>query len=78
MAIDDDEFVERVVHATLRQVEVTELAEQTFGDAEKAREWLLRPLYELSGRTPLDVAQTDAGARFIKTILGKIAWGAAD
>ena len=30
-----------------------------------------------TGETPLAVAQTEAGARVIETILGKIAWGAA-
>jgi hypothetical protein len=34
-------------------------------------------LTELSGETPLLVAQTDAGARVIEAVLGKIAWGAA-
>ncbi|MET3792891.1 antitoxin Xre/MbcA/ParS toxin-binding domain-containing protein [Aquamicrobium terrae] len=32
---------------------------------------------ELGGEAPLVVAQTEAGARVIETILGKIAWGAA-
>ena len=36
-----------------------------------------RPLAELDGEAPLTVAQTEAGARVIETILGKIAWGAA-
>jgi hypothetical protein len=34
-------------------------------------------LMELGGESPLVVAQTEAGARVIETILGKIAWGAA-
>jgi uncharacterized protein (DUF2384 family) len=34
-------------------------------------------LTELDGETPLEIAQTEAGARVIETILGKIAWGAA-
>ena len=53
------------------------LAEETFGSKEKADIWLSRPLSELDGETPLDVAQTEAGARAIETILAKIAWGAA-
>jgi hypothetical protein len=31
----------------------------------------------LNRETPLDIAQTEAGARVIETILAKIAWGAA-
>ena len=61
----------------VRLLRIQTLAEDTFGDTEKASRWLRRPLTELSGETPLLVAQTDAGARVIETVLGKIAWGAA-
>lgn len=61
----------------VRLLRIQTLAEDTFGDKEKANRWLRRPLTELGGETPLIVAQTDAGARVIETILGKIAWGAA-
>jgi putative toxin-antitoxin system antitoxin component (TIGR02293 family) len=53
------------------------IAEETFGNANKARKWLRRPLAELNGETPLDLAQTEAGARVVESILAKIAWGAA-
>ena len=53
------------------------LAEETFGDHEKANRWLRRALTELDGETPLVTATTEAGARVIEMILGKIAWGAA-
>jgi putative toxin-antitoxin system antitoxin component (TIGR02293 family) len=61
----------------VRLLRVQTLAEETFGDKEKANRWLRRPLTELRGEPPLDIAQTEAGARVIETILGKIAWGAA-
>jgi putative toxin-antitoxin system antitoxin component (TIGR02293 family) len=61
----------------VRLLRVQSLAEDTFGDKDKANRWLRRPLTELSGETPLNVAQTETGARVIETILGKIAWGAA-
>ncbi|GLS37742.1 hypothetical protein GCM10010869_33360 [Mesorhizobium tianshanense] len=61
----------------VRLLRVQSLAEDTFGDKDKANRWLRRPLTELGGETPLAVAQTEAGARVIETILGKIAWGAA-
>ncbi|MGO4833247.1 antitoxin Xre/MbcA/ParS toxin-binding domain-containing protein [Rhizobiaceae sp. 2RAB30] len=61
----------------VRLMRVQSLAEQTFGDQDKANRWLRRSLFELGGETPLVVAQTEAGARVIETILGKIAWGAA-
>jgi putative toxin-antitoxin system antitoxin component (TIGR02293 family) len=61
----------------VRLLRVQTLAEETFGDKEKANRWLRHPLTGLWGETPLAVAQTGAGARVIETILGKIAWGAA-
>jgi putative toxin-antitoxin system antitoxin component (TIGR02293 family) len=61
----------------VRLLRVQSLAEQTFADPEKANRWLRRSLMELGGETPLAIAQTEAGARVIETILGKIAWGAA-
>jgi putative toxin-antitoxin system antitoxin component (TIGR02293 family) len=61
----------------VRLLRVQTLAEETFGDNEKANRWLRRPLTELRGEPPLDIAQTEAGARVIEIILGKIAWGAA-
>jgi putative toxin-antitoxin system antitoxin component (TIGR02293 family) len=62
---------------TVRLLRIQTLAEETFGEKEKANLWLRRPLTELGGETPLDLAQTEAGARVIETIIGKIAWGAA-
>jgi putative toxin-antitoxin system antitoxin component (TIGR02293 family) len=61
----------------VRLLRVQSLTEETFGDRDKANRWLRRPLTELGGETPLVLAQTEAGARVIETILAKIAWGAA-
>ncbi|MDO9443632.1 MAG: DUF2384 domain-containing protein [Beijerinckiaceae bacterium] len=61
----------------VRLVRVQSLAEETFGDRDKANLWLRRALSELEGETPLDVAQTEAGVRLIENILARIAWGAA-
>lgn len=61
----------------VRLLRVQTVAEDAFGDTGKANTWLRRPLAELNGEPPLDVAQTEAGARVIETILAKIAWGAA-
>jgi putative toxin-antitoxin system antitoxin component (TIGR02293 family) len=61
----------------VRLLRIQTLAEETFGNKEKANLWLRRALMELGGESPLVVAQTEAGARVIETILGKIAWGAA-
>jgi putative toxin-antitoxin system antitoxin component (TIGR02293 family) len=61
----------------VRLLRIQTLAEEGFGDKDKANLWLRRPLTELRGVSPLVIAQTEAGARVIETILGKIAWGAA-
>lgn len=61
----------------VRLLRIQSVAEEVFGEVEKASRWLRRPLTELSGEAPLAVAQTEAGARVIETILGQIAWGAA-
>ncbi len=61
----------------VRLLRIQSLAEETFGSPDKANRWLRLRLAELSGETPLSVAQTEAGARLIETILAKIAWGAA-
>jgi putative toxin-antitoxin system antitoxin component (TIGR02293 family) len=61
----------------VRLLRVQTIAEDTFGGTEKAHRWLRRTLTELGHETPLVVAQTEAGARVVEAILGKIAWGAA-
>ena len=61
----------------VRLLRIQSIAEQTFDDIAPASRWLRKPLAELSGVTPLALAQTEAGARVVETILAKIAWGAA-
>lgn len=61
----------------VRLLRLQTIAEATFDDQVKANIWLRRPLAELNGETPLEIGQTEAGARVIETILAKIAWGAA-
>jgi putative toxin-antitoxin system antitoxin component (TIGR02293 family) len=61
----------------VRLLRIQTVAEETFEDRDKAAVWLRRPLAELGGVSPLAVAETEAGARVIETVLAKIAWGAA-
>lgn len=61
----------------MSDLEIRTMATRTFGDEQKAEAWLRGPLAELNGVSPLDVAATEQGAALIKTILGKIEWGAA-
>lgn len=61
----------------MRITRIRAIAEDVFGDAEKANRWLCEGLGVLGGQPPLDVARTDSGARVIEQILARIDWGAA-
>jgi putative toxin-antitoxin system antitoxin component (TIGR02293 family) len=58
-----------------RLLRVTETAEKTLGDAAFARKWLSLPNPALKNRIPIELAETDAGAREVETILTRIAHG---
>ncbi|MDQ6654415.1 MAG: DUF2384 domain-containing protein [Verrucomicrobiota bacterium] len=47
-------------------------AEEVFGTADRAREWLAFPQYGLGGAVPLDYARTEVGAREVEDLLGRI------
>ena len=64
---------DRVVRLTRIQA----LAEDVFGDVQRGNRWLREPLGILDGRSPLEVARTEAGARLIEQLLAKLDWGAA-
>jgi putative toxin-antitoxin system antitoxin component (TIGR02293 family) len=49
-------------------------AEVLEGEA-AARHWLKRPQYGLGGAIPLDYAETEAGAREVENVLGRIEYG---
>jgi putative toxin-antitoxin system antitoxin component (TIGR02293 family) len=57
------------------QARVAEAAEKTFGNSEFARKWLTLPNPALKSRTPIELADTDAGAREVEIILTRIAHG---
>jgi putative toxin-antitoxin system antitoxin component (TIGR02293 family) len=59
-----------------RLARIQALAEDTFHDREKANRWLRKELRLLEGRTPLDVSQTEPGAKLVETLLANITWGA--
>jgi len=47
-------------------------ATSVFGDHERARTWLKHPQVGLGGAIPLDYASTEAGAREVENLLGRI------
>lgn len=61
----------------LRVVRLLALAEDTFGDHDKAAIWLRRPTRPLADECPLDLLDTDAGVRRVEDLLGRIAHGIA-
>jgi len=61
----------------VRLARIQALAEDVFGDAAKANHWLRQGLGVLGGKSPLEIARSDVGARLVEQILAKIDWGAA-
>ena len=61
----------------VRLARVQALAEDVFGDAAKANQWLRQGLAALGGQAPLQLARTEAGIRVVEQILGRLDWGAA-
>ena len=58
-----------------RLARITALAKRYIGDDERARRWLKRPNRALAGRAPLDLINTEPGARAVENVLGRIAYG---
>ena len=60
---------------TVRMARVYASAVEMIGDREKAIAWLGTPNRALGGDRPLDLLDTDLGARMVEDILGRIAYG---
>jgi putative toxin-antitoxin system antitoxin component (TIGR02293 family) len=72
----------RRVRLSLQESERTErlartiaAAEYAWDDRDEARKWLNTPHPELGGRTPLDCALTELGARRVENVLDRIVYG---
>lgn len=50
-------------------------AQETFGEKEKAIAWLRRPNRALQGSRPIDLLDTDDGARLVEQVIGRLAYG---
>lgn len=61
----------------LRLLRILDEAEATFADRTRAGIWLRRPTTALGGEAPLDLLDTEVGARQVETLLGRIAHGIA-
>lgn len=58
-----------------RLARIVALAKQYIGDAEAATRWLKRPNHALGGKPPLELINTELGARTVEDVLGRIAYG---
>ena len=60
---------------TVRMLRVYANAIEMIGDQDKAMEWLRTPNRTLGRERPLDLLDTDMGARMVEDVLGRIAYG---
>jgi putative toxin-antitoxin system antitoxin component (TIGR02293 family) len=58
-----------------RLARLVAIASDYLGDQERARRWLKRPNRALGGIAPVATIDTEAGARQVENILGRIAYG---
>lgn len=58
-----------------RLARIVALAKQYIGEAEAATRWLKRPNRALGGKIPLELIDTELGARTVENVLGRIAYG---
>jgi putative toxin-antitoxin system antitoxin component (TIGR02293 family) len=58
-----------------RLARIIALAKYYLGDGPKATRWLRRPNRALGGGAPLELVDTELGARTVENILGRIAYG---
>ena len=58
-----------------RVVRVIARAEMALGDPAKAERWMREPNRALQGKRPLDLLSSDAGAKAVEKVLGRIEHG---
>jgi putative toxin-antitoxin system antitoxin component (TIGR02293 family) len=58
-----------------RLARIVALAEHFLGDRGRAVRWLKRPNTALGGTSPIQVLDTEPGARQVENLLGRIAFG---
>jgi putative toxin-antitoxin system antitoxin component (TIGR02293 family) len=58
-----------------RLARIVALAKHYLGDETAATRWLKRPNRALGGQVPLDLIDTEPGARAVENVLGRVAYG---
>jgi putative toxin-antitoxin system antitoxin component (TIGR02293 family) len=59
----------------VRVARITAMAEQVFGEPERAWRWLRKPKRRFDGKTPVEMLATEAGARLVEEMIGQIEHG---
>jgi putative toxin-antitoxin system antitoxin component (TIGR02293 family) len=59
----------------VRVARITALAEEVFGDRERALRWLRKPKQRFELRTPIDLLATEVGARLVEEMLLQVDHG---
>jgi putative toxin-antitoxin system antitoxin component (TIGR02293 family) len=59
----------------VRVARITAMAEQVFGEPERAWRWLRKPKRRFEGKTPVEMLATEAGARLVEEMIGQIDHG---
>jgi putative toxin-antitoxin system antitoxin component (TIGR02293 family) len=59
----------------VRVARITAMAEQVFGEPERAWRWLRKPKRRFGGKTPVEMLATEAGARLVEEMIGQIEHG---
>jgi putative toxin-antitoxin system antitoxin component (TIGR02293 family) len=61
----------------VRVARITAMAEQVFGESERAWRWLRKPKRRFEGKTPIEMLATEAGARIVEELVAQIEDGIA-
>ena len=61
----------------VRVARITAMAEQVFGDSQRAWRWLRKPKRLFAGKTPIEMLATETGARMIEGLIVQIDHGMA-
>lgn len=56
-------------------IDLTEFAEEIFGDKNKAYKWLRRPNLALRNKNPINLLKTAFGMKMVEDLLNRIAYG---
>jgi len=59
----------------VRVARITAMAEQVFGESERAWRWLRKPKRRFDGKTPVEMLATEAGARLVEEMIVQIDYG---